>query len=95
MSKRTINTWKPRKVTIQCERGQRIVNANVLGSMAMHPIRGGNLWRLTHVKTGRAVKDFPRWQDARAVAEALSTVGGLNTANVGRVRRLVAGVIGA
>lgn len=90
----TTPTWRPRKITIQCERGKRLINANVLGSMAMHPIRGGSAWRLTHVKTGLALKDFPRWQDAQVVGEALAGVA-VGVGDVERVRGLIGEVIGA
>jgi hypothetical protein len=99
----TTQRWRKCVIWTRCERGERGLVADVCGSLALHPyVRYSTdtdpcriVIRLSHVPTGLAVKDFERGSDARAVAEALATVPGINTASVGRARRLVGQVIGA
>lgn len=88
----TNNTWRKCVIWTHHERGVGETCADVIGACGVHLV--GLQWHVSHIPSGRVIVARENEADARAVAEALSTVA-LNTANVGRVRRLVAGVIGA
>lgn len=94
----TSEKWRKCRIWLRTESATRCVEADVIGACAVHvapySVDGEPVWTLTHIPTGRAIVDRPV-DDARAVAEALASVAGeLNTASVGKARRVCAEVIG-
>lgn len=94
----TLTTWRRCRIWLRTTSAARCVEADVIGACAVHvapySVDGGQVYRVTHVPTGRMIID--RYEsDARAVAEALASVAReLNTASAGKARKVCAGVIG-
>ena len=94
----TSEKWRVCRIWLRTESATRCVEADVIGAVGVHVapyyVDGVQAYRLTHIPTGRVIVDRPEG-DARAVAEALASVAGeLNTASVGKARRVCAEVIG-
>lgn len=96
----TNTTWRQCVIWTRNERGVVEVQSDVIGACGVHPVTCGGttryqLWHLSHIPTGRAILARACECDARVVAEALADIPGMNSAHLGRVRALVAEVIGA
>lgn len=94
----TSATWRRCRIWLRTPTAPRCVEADVIGACGVHvapySLDGVQVYRVTHIPTGYAIADRPEG-DARAVAEALASVAReMNTASVGKARKMVAGVIG-
>ena len=95
----TNTTWRQCVIWTRNERGVVETRADVIGACGVHPVVCGGatkyyLWHVSHIPTGRVILARACECDARVVAESLADIPGMNSASLGRVRALVAEVIG-
>jgi len=94
----TSEKWRKCRIWLRTESATRCVEVDVIGAVGVHvapyTLGGEAVYRITHIPTGRAIMDRPQYS-ARKWAEALVPVAReLNTASVGKARKVVSGVIG-
>lgn len=94
----TTATWRRCRIWLRTTAAPRCVEADVIGACGVHvapfTIGGEQMYRLTHIPTGRVIMNGTE-RYARAVAEGLASVAReLNTASAGKARKVVVGVIG-
>lgn len=94
----TSTQWRRCRIWLRTESAPRCVEADVIGAVGVHvapfTIGGEQMYRLTHIPTGRVIMDRPQYS-ARKWAEALVSVAReLNTASARKARKVVSGMIG-
>lgn len=94
----TSEKWRKCRIWLRTESAPRCVEADVIGACAVHvapySVDGGQVYRVTHVPTGRAIMNGTE-RYARAVAEGLASVAQeLNTVSAGKARRVLIGLLG-
>lgn len=93
----TSATWRKCRIWLRTTAAPRCVEADVIGAVGVHVapycVDGVQVYRVTHVPTGRYIGDWPKSRAFQAAEILAKVTGELNTASVSKAQRVMGGAL--